>query len=64
MLPVHDHNARTSTQITAPTGVASILRACDASASGPGRSALLDSVKPFGMAFGMPSLGSLPRFAA
>lgn len=34
MLPVHDHNARTSTQIAAPMGLATILRPCEASASG------------------------------
>lgn len=58
MLPVHDHNARASTQITAAMNVATILRSCNAGASGPGCS-VFDP-----MCFIKPLPGLMPRFAA
>ena len=69
MLPVHDHNARTSTQITAAMSLATILRSCNAGASGPGCSVFCSVFCPmFGSLVGSlvmePSPGLMPRFAA
>lgn len=54
MLPVHDHNARASTQITAAMDMAMDLGSCETNASGWHRGVLL----------GKPSPVFLPRFAA
>lgn len=56
MLPVHDHSARASTRNVAAIGLATLLRPCEASGSGP--------VDWPSIADHEPSQGLLPRFAA
>ncbi|MBA3549144.1 MAG: hypothetical protein H0T76_21950 [Nannocystis sp.] len=64
MLPVHDHNARASTQIAAHMGLATIMLSCDANGSGWHREVLLVQPSLVETSVNKPNFGFLPRFAA